>query len=88
MATPSSNMKPGELNSISPHLAQIQSDMMRKADRWNRERVLELKKIRSKNIVTGLLIGSTVLAIYAYTIRAIRQETFLDDLDEPERMEQ
>jgi hypothetical protein len=31
----------------------------------------------------GVTIGLTVVGIYAYTIRAVHQETFLDDREVP-----
>ncbi|GAV08808.1 hypothetical protein RvY_18449 [Ramazzottius varieornatus] len=81
--TPDVKTPPGR----APFLNQIQNDFMRKADMWNRERVLQMRKLKAKNILTGLLLGGTVASIYAYSIMAIKQETFLDDLDEPERAE-
>jgi hypothetical protein len=33
---------------------------------------------------TGLLLGGVALSIYGYSIYSIKQETFLDDFEEPE----
>ncbi|THH12378.1 hypothetical protein EW145_g37 [Phellinidium pouzarii] len=36
---------------------------------------------RTRNAVTGILIGAFVVGVWAYSIRAVKQDTF-DDLDE------
>ncbi|KAI5124849.1 hypothetical protein M0805_007283 [Coniferiporia weirii] len=36
---------------------------------------------RTRNAITGLLIGAFVVGVWAYSIRAVRQDTF-EDLDE------
>ena len=47
----------------SPQFGPFQGDLMRKADSWNRERALNYKRIRSKNILTAFLLGSAVIGI-------------------------
>ncbi|XP_055328536.1 cytochrome c oxidase assembly factor 3, mitochondrial-like [Paramacrobiotus metropolitanus] len=66
---------------------QVQKDFMKKAENWNRERVLARKQLLRANILVGGAIACTVLAIYGYSMWAVSQETFLDDLNEPEREE-
>jgi len=62
-------------------LSQAQLFYMRLVEQQNMARVAKLEKIRKKNIITGSLLGIGVLAIYGYTIYAVKQEKFLDELD-------
>lgn len=54
-------------------------------ERENRERALKLKNLRSKNLIVGGILCASVLSIYSYSILAVKQETFLDDFEEPVR---
>lgn len=54
-------------------------------EQQNLERAIKLKKLRSRNLIIGGLLGSAVLGIYSYSILAVKQETFLDDFEEPAR---
>jgi multisubunit Na+/H+ antiporter MnhB subunit len=51
----------------------------------NRERVEKLRKLRTRNLWTAGLLGGAVLGIYGYSMFAVRQESFLDDFNEPAR---
>ncbi|XP_050523141.1 cytochrome c oxidase assembly factor 3, mitochondrial [Daktulosphaira vitifoliae] len=53
-------------------------------ERQNFVRVNRLNRMRKNARFTGLLLGSIALSIYGYSIYAIKQESFLDDFDEPE----
>lgn len=64
-------------------LKQVELDFMKHIEQQNLERVQKLKKLRRNNIITGCLLGVGVLSIYGYTMYAVRQESFLDDFDEP-----
>ncbi|KAF2904698.1 hypothetical protein ILUMI_01480 [Ignelater luminosus] len=64
-------------------LKQVELDFMKHIEQQNLERVQKLKRIRRNNIITGCLLGVGVLSIYGYTMYAVRQESFLDDFDEP-----
>lgn len=64
-------------------LKQTDLDFMKYIELQNLERVQKLKRVRRNNIITGCLLGAGVLSIYAYTMFAVRQESFLDDFDEP-----
>jgi len=64
-------------------LKQTDLDFMKYIELQNLERVKKLKRVRRNNIITGCLLGAGVLSIYAYTMFAVRQESFLDDFDEP-----
>lgn len=60
-------------------------DFIKEIERQNRERVIKLKKVRRNNNITGCLLGAGVIAIYAYSMYAVKQESFLDDFDEPQK---
>lgn len=60
-----------------------QLNYMKLMEKENMERVRKLKRIRHRNILTGLLLTGGVFSIYAYSMFAVKQENFLDDLDEP-----
>lgn len=47
----------------NPYVAQVQKDFMRKAENWNRERLTKLRRLRNRNIVTGLLLAGSVVSV-------------------------
>jgi dimethyladenosine transferase 1, mitochondrial len=51
----------------------------------NKERVLKLRKLRFRNLWVASALGGSVFGIYAYSMLAVRQESFLDDFDQPAR---
>ena len=63
-------------------LHQSQIFYMKRIEKENFDRVVRLKKIRKSNIFTGLGLAGSVLGIYLYSIFAVKQENFLDELDE------
>lgn len=65
---------------------QSELDFMKFIERQNLERVTKLKALRKKNVWTGLAIGGTVISIYLYSMLAIKQEKFLDDFNEPQKV--
>jgi len=48
----------------------------------NAERATKLMKRTMQNRRIGLGLGCFVLAVYGYTINSVKQETFLDSLDD------
>lgn len=54
-------------------------------EKQNLERAEKLKKLRSRNLRVAGVLAAGVLGIYSYSILAVKQETFLDDFDEPAR---
>lgn len=66
-----SKLKPTDINFI------------KEIERQNFERVQKLKRIKKNNLITAGLLGIGVLSIYGYSMYAVRQESFLDDFDEP-----
>ncbi|XP_076668092.1 cytochrome c oxidase assembly factor 3, mitochondrial-like [Andrena cerasifolii] len=83
-------MQPGEKNTdfmqkVNPkELKSMDLMFLKRAEEINLERALRYKKLRKSNAILGLSLAATVLGIYFYTMHAVKQETFLDDLNEPE----
>lgn len=65
------------------NLRPVEIDFMKLIEKQNVERVLKLKKTRKNNLITAAALGGTVLAIYGYSLFAVKQEKFLDDFEEP-----
>jgi len=65
-------------------LSQSQLDYMRILEQQNIERVSKLKRLRRNNLLTGVGLIASVFSIYAYSIFAVKQEKFLDELDTTE----
>ncbi|XP_023938658.1 cytochrome c oxidase assembly factor 3, mitochondrial [Bicyclus anynana] len=84
-----SNFKP-KINTggQDPVLKQAELDYMKIIEQKNRERVQKLQQLSRRNRLTGLSIGAGVLSIYLYSIFSVKQETFLDDFDEPVKVQQ
>nr|XP_034194228.1 cytochrome c oxidase assembly factor 3, mitochondrial [Osmia lignaria] len=59
---------------------------MKQAEEVALYRALKYKQTRKRCIVTGISLACCVVGIYLYTIHTVRQETFLDDLNEPEKV--
>ncbi|XP_050431434.1 cytochrome c oxidase assembly factor 3, mitochondrial [Adelges cooleyi] len=53
-------------------------------ERQNLVRVTRLNRMRKNARYTGFLLGGIALGIYGFSIYSIKQESFLDDFDEPE----
>ncbi|XP_022117704.1 cytochrome c oxidase assembly factor 3, mitochondrial [Pieris rapae] len=75
----------GEQN---PVLKKAELDYMKIIEQKNRERVQKLQQLGRRNRMTGFSIGAGVLGIYLYSIFAVKQETFLDDFEEPAKVQQ
>ncbi len=63
-------------------LSQAQLDYMKILEKQNIDRVSKLKRLRRNNLLTGFALLGGVLSIYAYSIVAVRQEKFLDEVDD------
>ncbi|XP_063707826.1 cytochrome c oxidase assembly factor 3, mitochondrial [Culicoides brevitarsis] len=64
-----------------------QLQYMKLIEAQNLERVRKLEKLKKNNrIVCNALIG-TALSIYFYSMYKVKQETFLDDFEEPKKIE-
>ncbi|XP_014784781.1 cytochrome c oxidase assembly factor 3, mitochondrial [Octopus bimaculoides] len=62
-------------------LSESQKYFVRKLESINKERAQNIKSLKRRNLMTGFLIGGCVLAIYIYSMTAVRQEKFLDEFD-------
>jgi hypothetical protein len=67
------------------NINQSEFEYIRLIERQNRERVLKLQKLRGRNLWTAGILGASVFSIYAYSMLAVKQESFLDDFNEPAR---
>ncbi|XP_049874696.1 cytochrome c oxidase assembly factor 3, mitochondrial [Pectinophora gossypiella] len=71
-----------------PVLKKAELDYMKIIELKNRERVEKLRVQAIRNRKIGLAIGAGVFSIYLYSIFAVKQETFLDDFNEPVKEQQ
>uniref|UniRef100_A0A0N5BHY3 Cytochrome c oxidase assembly factor 3 n=1 Tax=Strongyloides papillosus TaxID=174720 RepID=A0A0N5BHY3_STREA len=62
-------------------LPRAQQKFAKQFEKVNEERVKEIFKRNYKNIIGFVLIASLVVGIYSYTIYAVKQETFLEEID-------
>lgn len=67
-------------------LKQSELDFMKLVEKQNLQRVKKLRLQKTRNNWTGLVIGGTVVAIYLYSMLAVKQERFLDDFNEPQKV--
>lgn len=72
--------------SDGPKLTAAQIAFMKLTEKENLKRVQKLELIRKRNWITGWTLGACVLSIYGYTILTVKQERFLDDFNEPEKI--
>lgn len=72
--------------SEGPKLTPAQLAFMKLTEQENLKRVKKLEGIRRRNWMTGWTLAACVLSIYGYTILTIKQEKFLDDFQEPEKI--
>ncbi|KAM9779966.1 cytochrome C oxidase assembly factor 3b [Neosynchiropus ocellatus] len=54
----------------------------RELDNWKKNSA----RLRGRNLVTGLAIGTFVLGMFSYTILSVKQERVLDELDDEARI--
>ncbi|XP_076751806.1 cytochrome c oxidase assembly factor 3, mitochondrial-like [Xylocopa sonorina] len=59
---------------------------MKQAEEVAIQKALKYKYTRRKCNIAAVSLACLVVGIYAYTIHAVKQETFLDNLDEPEKI--
>ncbi|XP_030372101.1 cytochrome c oxidase assembly factor 3, mitochondrial [Scaptodrosophila lebanonensis] len=70
----------------APKLGKSQLEFMKLIEEQNLDRVQKLKRVRRNNLLTAGALGFSVLAIYGYSIFSVQQEKFLDDFDEPKKV--
>uniref|UniRef100_A0A8C4XZE7 Cytochrome c oxidase assembly factor 3 n=1 Tax=Gopherus evgoodei TaxID=1825980 RepID=A0A8C4XZE7_9SAUR len=64
-----------------PELSAEQRRVMQRAEEALRRRGLQ-RRLRGRNLLTGLGIGAVALGIYGFTFYKISQERFLDELEQ------
>lgn len=69
-----------------PKLSPAQLAFMKLTEKENLKRIQKIEAIRKRNWMTGWTLGLCVLSIYGYTILTVKQERFLDDFNEPEKI--
>ena len=74
------NLPPPALNKLSPS----EQMYMRKVNELNQKRYQEFRKSRLHARIAFSTIALFILTTYFYTMYAVKQETFLDDLEVPE----
>lgn len=67
-------------------LKSIDVVYMKRVEQQNLERAQKVQAYRITNRRTAIGLALGVIGIYAYTIYAVKQEKFLDDFDEPEKI--
>ncbi|KAG6929852.1 cytochrome c oxidase assembly factor 3 [Chelydra serpentina] len=72
----------GDAKRIDPAREPEQRRVMQRAEEALRQRGLQRRRLRGRNVLTGLGIGAVVLGIYGYTFYKISQERFLDELEQ------
>ncbi|XP_076633477.1 cytochrome c oxidase assembly factor 3, mitochondrial-like [Colletes latitarsis] len=58
--------------------------LLKRAEEINYKRAIKYQKTRKNTSILALGLTLGVIGIYSYTIYAVKQETFLDDFNEPE----
>nr|XP_020472196.1 cytochrome c oxidase assembly factor 3 homolog, mitochondrial [Monopterus albus] len=66
---------------LSP--TQMQFIKQMELEQWKKK----TRKMRGRNVVTGLAIGAVVLGIYGYTFYSVSQERIMDEIDEEAKLE-
>ena len=70
----------------SDKLTLVEKEYMNRVYKQNLDRVNRWMRIRRKNRILGTALSFGVISIYSYTMWAIQQESFLDDLNEPDKI--
>jgi len=68
---------------LQAHLGKLQMGMIRKAEKEKKHDAKKHVKYRKKDWYVAGFCFATIIGIYAYTIVAMKQETFLDDFEVP-----
>ncbi|XP_055529837.1 cytochrome c oxidase assembly factor 3, mitochondrial [Wyeomyia smithii] len=76
-----------KISDSSRKLKQSEIDFMRLIEKQNLQRVEKLQRMRRNNKITAFTLGGAVLGIYLYSMLSVKQEKFLDDFEEPLKVE-
>lgn len=72
---------------IQKRLGKLNMNLVRKAEKRVEEKAKRHKFYRQKDWIIAGTCLSLVVAIYSYTLYAIKQEKFLDDFDMPDEID-
>ncbi|KAI5709916.1 hypothetical protein M8J76_009079 [Diaphorina citri] len=72
-----------DLNVLKEKTGRTATDYMKILELRNLSRVNKLNLVKKRNTLLGSVLAGTVISIYAYSIFKVKQETFLDDFNEP-----
>jgi len=67
-------------------LSETEINFMKLIEEKNLVRVHKLKQTKRNNFITAGLLGGAVFGIYLYSMLAVKQEKFLDDFEEPKKI--
>lgn len=76
-----------KIEDTSRKLKKSEIDFMRLIEQQNLQRVQKLQRQRRNNKITGFVLGGAVFGIYLYSMLSVKQERFLDDFEEPLKVE-
>ncbi|GIY97703.1 cytochrome c oxidase assembly factor 3 [Caerostris extrusa] len=76
------NINEAATSNLTSSLQDAQVMYMKRIEKENFDRVMKLKRIKRNNILTGIALGGVVFGTYLYSIFAVNQENFLDELDD------
>lgn len=76
-----------KIDDSSRKLKKSEIDFMRLIEQQNLQRVEKLQRQRRNNKITALSLGATVIGIYLYSMLSVKQERFLDDFEEPAKVQ-
>ncbi|KXJ82206.1 hypothetical protein RP20_CCG015022 [Aedes albopictus] len=76
-----------KIDDTTRKLKKTEIDFMRLIEQQNLQRVQKLQRQRRNNKITALALGGSVLGIYLYSMYSVKQERFLDDFEEPLKVE-
>lgn len=69
-----------------PKISNLQFEFMKRIERQNLERASIAAAQRRSTNRFAIGLTTLVVGIYVYTLSAVKQETFLDDFLEPEKI--
>jgi len=69
-------------NDVLSSLHSSQLIYVKRIEKENAERVVKLKAVKRNNIITGLGLAAAVAGIYFYSIFSVKQDHFLDELED------
>lgn len=59
---------------------------IKRVEEINKKRAANVKLVKRRNLISALSLALFAGGVYMYTIRTMKQEEFLDDFNEPEKV--